>query len=288
MGIFYMYIISTITATVDNPKNHIELIDLAKYLPLDNYLDDVAVIGIKYAYAGGNSVIFRGVAKLKNHFSNSLTLTLNCHNRHFVCVRIYKNSTWHITGCTSNEELVSVVEKLQRKIQNVKGCKLITLEHTFPFLCSKDHIVYSSDGIIIGWYKLNKGEIHGRKVGNVTVNGPMGTICHEFDYSSPSLQQSPRISIHMINIFFDLKTPVAQYDFHTFLLASGYSSRFDIDIDASVRIKMICGATVVVYASGKVNVSGLSLMEQCEDTCKEIISIFNTFIGSRKKLLYVS
>src|SRR3978361_1155010 len=70
---FTPLLVSTTTVT-SVFKSNINIVDIAKYLPLDD-----AIIGIKLVYAGGSSTIIRGVARIskkKKDFYNQVTFTL--------------------------------------------------------------------------------------------------------------------------------------------------------------------------------------------------------------------
>src|ERR1044071_765655 len=102
---------TTVTSLFPCPVN---IVDLAKYLPLDE-----VIIGIKLVYAGGNSSIIRGVAKISTKakdFYNRVTFTIRLPLRKevigeedvaqsiLVSCKIFHNGTLHVTGTHDLDE----------------------------------------------------------------------------------------------------------------------------------------------------------------------------------------
>ena len=117
--------VSTTTVTSNFP-HVVNIIDLAKYLPIDN-----VIVGIKLVYAGGSSSVIRGVAKISKKakdFYNQVTFTIRlpmngesplelestdaneilkmAQNSILVSCKIFHNGTLHLTGTHNLDEAV--------------------------------------------------------------------------------------------------------------------------------------------------------------------------------------
>jgi hypothetical protein len=145
--------ISTTTVTIKlnmTSFKHGNIIDLAKYLPLDDF-----IIGIKLVYAGGDSIIIRGLAKLskkKKDFLNQVTITLK-NTVNIVSCKIFHNGTVHLTGTKNLDESRYIFNKLFYIIKHFNGKKIMDIQDEFPFLCTFDNLLYTTNGDYIGWKK---------------------------------------------------------------------------------------------------------------------------------------
>ena len=166
---FSKLLISTTTVTTKF-KNQVNIIDVAKYLPLDD-----VIIGIKLVYSGGNSIIIRGISKQskkKKDFYNQVTFTMRLplkllkmknpyvreHRNDSILIscKVFHNGTLHITGTHSLEESQLITNLLLERLVKFKGIKMITLNNAVSFLNSFDNLIFSVDGRIIGW---NNGDL---------------------------------------------------------------------------------------------------------------------------------
>lgn len=141
---------TTVTASFPYPIN---IVDVAKYLPLDD-----VIIGIKLVYAGGGSSIIRGVAKMSKKakdFYNQVTFTIrlpmkNCSSILVSC-KIFHNGTLHVTGTHTLQEATDASNLLLTRLLLLKGCKMVALRKDIKFTTSFDNLIYSSNGNVIGW-----------------------------------------------------------------------------------------------------------------------------------------
>ena len=162
IGIFTKLQVSTTTVTALLGTS-LNIIDIAKYLPLDE-----VVIGIKLVYAGGLSSIIRGVAKMskkKKDFYNQVTFTIRlpmtelpeCSQRPdqkssiLISCKIFHNGTLHITGTHNLDEAQLCANLLISRLRTFKGACFISINPDFPILTSYDNLLFSSKGENIGW-----------------------------------------------------------------------------------------------------------------------------------------
>jgi len=158
---FTPLLVSTTTVT-SIFKCSINIIDIAKYLPLDD-----VIIGIKLVYAGGTSSIIRGVAKMskkKKDFYNQVTFTIRLPINTFgnsrledktsilASCKIFHNGTLHVTGTRTLEEATNASNLLLHRLRNFTGMKMISLVEKMPFLATHDNLLYDVKGATIGWY----------------------------------------------------------------------------------------------------------------------------------------
>ena len=145
---------TTVTSVL---KSSINIIDIAKYLPIDE-----TIIRIKLVYAGGSSTIIRGLAKnskKKKDFYNQVTFTLRLpvpeeiHENGSIIVscKIFHNGTLHITGTHNLIEARLAANILINKLCSLKGARVISIDKNVPFLKSHDNVLFSTKGDIIGW-----------------------------------------------------------------------------------------------------------------------------------------
>lgn len=155
--------ISTVTLCTKFPNCTINLINVGKYLEIDN-----EILGIKYNYGSLNimkgkylTTIYKK-AKLKNVekinkvlFYNQISLVLN-NNGNNVNIKLFRNGSLHLTGCKSINEGVIVTSILYNKLNALKDkidILLLTKDEN-GILLDKDDLVYSlSDKEIIGYCK---------------------------------------------------------------------------------------------------------------------------------------
>jgi len=153
---FTTFNISTTTVTSKVHKGNLNIIDIAKYLPIDDI-----VVGIKLVYAGGNSYIVKGTCKLskkKKDFLNQVTITLHIHDNIISC-KIFHNGTIHITGTKNLEYASFIFDYVYNKLKSLTGEKMISIDSSLNYLCSRDNLIYNSKGQTIGWTN-GKGRIN--------------------------------------------------------------------------------------------------------------------------------
>ena len=155
--------ISTITLSTKLPDCEINLINVGKYLDIDE-----DILGIKYNYGSCN--ILKGkyctsnYKKSKNKkiekinkilFYNQVSLILN-NNGNNVNVKLFKNGSLHLTGCKSIQEGNVVTNKIYLKLKTLShktDTILLTKDSNGIFL-DKDNLVYSLvEKNIIGYCK---------------------------------------------------------------------------------------------------------------------------------------
>lgn len=166
---------TTVTASFPCPVN---IIDVAKYLPLDD-----VIIGIKLVYAGGNSSIIRGVAKMSKKakdFYNQVTFTIRLPTSEtsettdweqssiIVSCKIFHNGTLHVTGTHTLDEATEASNVLLGRLKNFSCHKMVSVRTDVPFLAAYDNLLYSSTGKNIGWidkdyYKISDDTVEDAK-----------------------------------------------------------------------------------------------------------------------------
>jgi hypothetical protein len=169
---FTRQLISTTTMT-SAFKTSINIVDVAKYLPLDD-----VIIGVKLVYAGGSSTIIRGVAKIskkRKDFYNQVTFSIRLpmeweelmrvcppknnrilnpdehHHSIIVSCKIFHNGTLHVTGTHTLQESERASNLLLERLEAFAGVRMVGLIKNVPYLGSKDNLLFSSKGAIIGW-----------------------------------------------------------------------------------------------------------------------------------------
>jgi hypothetical protein len=165
--------VSTTTVTSSFPFA-VNIIDVAKYLPLDD-----VIIGIKLIYAGGHASIVRGVSKVSTKpkdFYNQATVTIRLPIRNtcdteekssiLVSCKIFHNGTLHVTGTHNLDESCDTLNHLAERLLRLHGFKMVLMRPQLPFLCSHDNILYDSDGNIIGWmnYRVIDDDLDGSEI----------------------------------------------------------------------------------------------------------------------------
>jgi hypothetical protein len=131
----------------------VTIIDIAKHIDLDEF-----ILGVKLVYAGGNSIVLRGNARLskKNKdFYNQVTFTLRggTPERSASC-KLFHNGRLHLTGSRCLDEAKIYFRELMNRLVIPKGEKMVQINSDGPFLQSVDNLIYSMTGKIIG-HRLN-------------------------------------------------------------------------------------------------------------------------------------
>ena len=138
---------TTVTAAFESPVN---IIDIVKYLPIDN-----VVLGVKLVYAGGASVVVRGLGKLSKkvkEFYNQVTLTIKLNDSLFVSCKLFHNGTLHITGTRTMEEAQETCSLLVDRLRKLRGEKVVYLQtNRSGLLLTKDNVLLDTNGEFIGW-----------------------------------------------------------------------------------------------------------------------------------------
>ncbi len=144
--------VSTTTATTSFGTN-MNIIDIAKYIPLDQ-----AIVGVKLVYAGGQSVILRGIAKAskkKKDFYNQVTFMIRLPRNGSVppflaSCKLFHNGTLHLTGTRTLQEATLCSNILADRLRALSGALLIEVQPDPPFLLTYDNLLLSADGNYIG------------------------------------------------------------------------------------------------------------------------------------------
>lgn len=157
--------ISTITLSTHYPKCNLNLINIGKYLQVDDI-----IIGIKYECSNLNimkgkySTTIYKKAKNKDEnkinkvlFYNQITIIVN-NNGNNVNVKLFKNGSLHLTGCKSISEGAEVTKLLYNKLISLRDKKesILLTKDSNNVLLDKDNLVYSQNDLqIIGHTKNN-------------------------------------------------------------------------------------------------------------------------------------
>ena len=144
---------TTVTTTLWNGIGNgtLNIIDIAKYLPLDD-----SIVALKLLYAGSSFAVLRGIAKLsskkKKYFLNQVTITLRFGKMNMiVSCKIFHNGTIHITGTHNLDEALEVYNIIYSKLKKLSGLKFIKIQPDLMYLCSMDNLIYNHQGDIVGW-----------------------------------------------------------------------------------------------------------------------------------------
>lgn len=166
--------ISTITISCCFPNCHFNLINIGRYLEID---DDI--IGIKYKYGsmniikGGYITTVYKKAKVKDLkkinsklFYNQISLIVK-RDANALNVKVFGNGSLHITGCKLESDASYVVKLLYKKFNNMrnKTVKKEIFKDKNNVYIDQDNLVYTYEkGAIIGYkrddevYVVNKKE----------------------------------------------------------------------------------------------------------------------------------
>ncbi|NBP00590.1 MAG: hypothetical protein EBU90_10780 [Proteobacteria bacterium] len=184
---------STITLTTQLPNCQLELLNVGKYLQIDE-----TIVGIKYNYAnfsvlkGHYSTALHKKAKLKKDtqinkrlFYNQVSLVM-CINGHNVNVKLFNNGSIHVTGCKREDEGIEVAWVLYSKLCLLKETKrgILLTKDTYGVLLDVDNLVYTySQKKVIG-YKTKPHEF--------VINRHHATIDHKTGMFLTTKEQKER------------------------------------------------------------------------------------------------
>jgi TATA-box binding protein (TBP) (component of TFIID and TFIIIB) len=160
--------VATITLTTQLPNCELHLINIGKYLEIDD-----EIIGIKYNYAkmsiikGKYLTTIYKKCKMKDEckinkvlFYNQVSLIVN--NRgHDINVKLFKNGSLHLTGCKDVKEGVEVTKIIYNKLDNIRKMTdtILLVKDVNDVLLDKDNFIYSyTKGAIIGYMDMEKGD----------------------------------------------------------------------------------------------------------------------------------
>ncbi|NDC95528.1 hypothetical protein EB118_13710 [bacterium] len=144
--------VSTMTVTTQFPNCELELINVGRYLVIDEI-----ILGIKYSQGTLNVLKGRYLTahykkakdKKDSHinrrlFYNQVSLVMNV-NGNCVNVKLFKNGSIHITGCKNVEDGHVAAYTLYNKLIALKGvCSRITLfKNEDNVLMDRDNLVYT-------------------------------------------------------------------------------------------------------------------------------------------------
>lgn len=161
------YKISTMTMSCKFPNCQLNLLNIGKYLEIDD-----EIIGIKYMHANLN--VMKGqysttiYKKSKNKkidkinqtlFYNQISIIIRVNN-HDINVKLFGNGSLHMTGCKSKDDLLKVTQCIYKKLKMLEKQKTIILlsKDEQNILLDKDNLIYSyTDFQIIGHKESYKG-----------------------------------------------------------------------------------------------------------------------------------
>lgn len=166
--------ISTITISCCFPKCTFNLINIGRYLEIDN-----DIIGIKYKYGDVNIIKGKYVttvykkAKIKDLkkinkklFYNQISLIVK-RESNAVNVKIFGNGSLHLTGCKSERDASYIVKLLYNKFNHMrnKTVQKVVFKDKNNVLIDKDNLIYTyTKCVVIGYkkdddtYVVNKKE----------------------------------------------------------------------------------------------------------------------------------
>lgn len=161
------------TTTIGTLGCPVNIIDVAKYMPLDDVL-----IGLKLVYARGSATILRGVARVpkvrkkKNRegfyrdFYNQVTCTIRLPTQTngqivtLVSCKVFHNGTLHITGSHNRTEATLAANYLVPRLAALHGAKTAKIKPDCRYLKSYDNLIYATDGQVIGWSTSGLAHVH--------------------------------------------------------------------------------------------------------------------------------
>ena len=161
-----MYTISTITLNCKIENCELSLVNIGKYLEID---DDI--IGIKYYY--GNISFSKGTyltssykkSKYKKQeindilFYNQISIIIAIDEIRHINVKLFQNGTLHITGCKSIKDGYDVTKILYSKLKqlSLKTHDIILTTNEYHIALDSHNFIYNqSNNAIIGYYDLYK------------------------------------------------------------------------------------------------------------------------------------
>lgn len=169
------YKISTITMSIRIPDCSLNLINIGKYMKIDE-----DIIGIKYNFSTPDSSILKGKystsiynkSKVKNRnkinsklFYNQVSIIIKLSENNIINVKLFNNGSLHLTGVKNIEDGKLIVNLLYRKlldIINIDDLILLTLDSNNVYLDNNNN-VYSNSKLkksIIGFKHENVYNIH--------------------------------------------------------------------------------------------------------------------------------
>lgn len=158
--------ISTITMSLQIPNCTLNLMNVGKYLEIDEN-----IVGVKYNF--GKSSILKGKystcmykkSKIKNEdkinkklFYNQVSIVVSLNEQRTVNVKLFGNGSLHLTGIKQVEESTIVANIIFNKLLKLKTKKdnvLLTLDTNNVYI-DNDNNVYSLDKHTIIGYKYTK------------------------------------------------------------------------------------------------------------------------------------
>jgi TATA-box binding protein (TBP) (component of TFIID and TFIIIB) len=167
------YKISTMTVSCQFPECEINLINVGKYLDIDD-----EIIGVKYNY--GDTSIMKGkyatgvykksknknIDKInKNLFYNQVSIICKIESSNLVNVKLFGNGSLHLTGIKDEKSILIVMKTIYKKLLLLtkKTDKLLLTSDANNVLLDNDNIIYSHSNpkVILGYksglrYNINK------------------------------------------------------------------------------------------------------------------------------------
>lgn len=176
------YKISTMTMSTKIPNCQLNLLNIGKYLQVDD-----EIIGIKYNHANLN--VMKGeysttiYKKSKNKVIDKINKTLFYNqisiivkvNNHNINAKLFGNGSLHLTGCRSIDDGVIVTQCIYKKLKNLENHKTSTLltKDMNSVLLDKDNLIYSYQNFQIIGHKENDKYIIFKKEYNIDQNTNM-------------------------------------------------------------------------------------------------------------------
>lgn len=167
------YKISTMTVSCQFPDCELNLINVGKYLAIDD-----SIIGVKYNY--GDTSIMKGkyatgvykksknknVDKInKNLFYNQVSIICKIGPLNLVNVKLFGNGSLHLTGIKDEKSILIVMKTIYQKLLLLteKTDKILLTSDSNNVLLDNDNIIYSHSNpkVILGYksglrYNINK------------------------------------------------------------------------------------------------------------------------------------
>lgn len=158
--------ISTITLSTQLPDCKINLINVGKYLKLND-----SIIGIKYQHGNFNilkgkysTTVFRKAKNKKQEkisqilFYNQVSLIINLSFNSNINVKLFGNGSLHLTGCKSvndGVEVTKIIYNILKQYDNTKDIVFLCKDENGVLLDS-NNFIYTYDSKQIIGYKNNK------------------------------------------------------------------------------------------------------------------------------------
>lgn len=156
------YKITTMTIDCSFNNTTFNLLDIGKYLPIDD-----TIIGIKYKFAdriilkGEYSITKNRLAKLKSeksriNFSNQISVIVK--NNYQINMKLFMNGSVQLTGLKNKNDVLPFMKLLYNKIENInkRNDKIILTKDSNGIYLDNDNIIYSqTPHYMIGYYHNN-------------------------------------------------------------------------------------------------------------------------------------